>query len=123
VFRPVLRSHDHGRTLRIIWDHLGDNLIYPAAALAANSQVPGTSETAGQGLLIFSSGKYRASIPYLACVPLDVVEQKSRVMYFKVLESGSGKPSWAPAGKYLAVAPFAASRSCQFYLSPTLSQT
>jgi len=90
----LLRSDDHGRTFRLVWDHLGDNLIYLSAALVDNSQVPGAGEKAGQGLLIFGSGKYRASSPYLAYVPLDAVEQKPRVTYFKSLESASGKPAW-----------------------------
>ncbi len=90
----LLRSDDFGRTFRLIWDRLGDNLIYLSAALVDNSNVPGASETKGQGLLIFGSGKYRASSPYLAYVPLDVVEQKPRVVYFKGLDRSSGKPTW-----------------------------
>jgi hypothetical protein len=88
----LLRSDDNGRTYRLIWDHLGDNLIYLSAALIDNSQVPGASEKTGQGLLIFGSGKYRASNPYLAYLPLDVVEQKARVQYFKGLNNG--QPVW-----------------------------
>jgi hypothetical protein len=90
----LLRSDDNGRTYRLIWDRLGDNLIYLAAALVDNSQVPGASENGGQGLLIFGSGKYRSSSPYLAYVPLDKVEQKSSVTYFKGLDSATGRPDW-----------------------------
>ena len=89
----LLRSDDNGRTYRLIWDRLGDNLIYLAAAVVDNSQVPGVPQAAGKGLLIFGSGKYRASSPYLAYVPLDVVEQKARVSYFKGRDA-AGKPVW-----------------------------
>jgi hypothetical protein len=99
----LLRSDDHGLTYRLIWDHLGDNLIYLAAALIDNSQVPGSSETKGQGLLIFGSGKYRASSPYLAYVPLDEVEKKSSVTYFKGMDARTGKPGWGAQGDAVAL--------------------
>ncbi len=94
----LLRSDDHGCTYRLIWDRLGDNLIYLSAALVDNSQVPGASQTTGQGLLIFGSGKYRASNPYLAYIPLDAVEQKSRVQYFKGVNA-AGAPTWGAQGQ------------------------
>jgi len=90
----LLRSDDAGRTFRLIWDHLGDNLIYLSAAVINNAEVPDAPERQGQGLLLFGSGKYRASNPYLAYVPLNAVEQKSQVVYFKGINPATGHAAW-----------------------------
>jgi len=90
----LLRSDDQGRTFRLIWDRLGDKLIYLSAVVITNADVPGLPERSGQGLLIFGSSKYRASNPYLAYLPLNVVEQKSRVTYFTGVDAGTQQPRW-----------------------------
>jgi len=90
----LLRSDDQGRTFRLIWDRLGDKLIYLSAVVVNNADVPGLPQRTGQGLLLFGSGKYRASNPYLAYIPLNVVEQKSRVAYFTGINLGTHQPTW-----------------------------
>jgi hypothetical protein len=90
----LLRSDDQGRTFRLIWDRLGDKLIYLSSVVVNNEDVPGLPERTGQGLLIFGSGKYRASNPYLAYIPLNVVEQKSRVSYFTGIDTVTHQPKW-----------------------------
>lgn len=90
----LLRSDDQGRTFRLIWDRLGDKLIYLSAAVVNNADVPGVPAAGGQGLLIFGSGRYRASNPYLAYVPLTAVEQKSRVTYFTGINPATNQPTW-----------------------------
>lgn len=90
----LLRSDDQGRTFSLIWDRLGDKLIYLSAVVVNNADVPGLPERTGQGLLIFGSGKYRASNPYLAYLPLNVVEQKSRVSYFTAIDLATHQPKW-----------------------------
>ncbi len=90
----LLRSDDAGRTFRLIWDRLGDNLIYLSAVVVNNADYPGLPESTGQGLLMFGSGKYRASSPYLAYLPIDQVEQKSQVKYFAGLDQFTQKPRW-----------------------------
>jgi hypothetical protein len=92
----LLRSDDQGRNFRLIWDRLGDKLIYLSAVVVNNSDVPGLPSSTGQGLLIFGSGKFRASSPYLAWMPLDQVESKSRVAYFTGINPVSHTPSWGP---------------------------
>jgi hypothetical protein len=90
----LLRSDDQGRTFRLVWDRLGDKLIYLSAVVVKNADLPGLPQTTGQGLLIFGSGRYRASNPYLAYIPLSVVEQKARVMYFNGINPLSHQPTW-----------------------------
>ena len=92
----LLRSDNNGRDFRLIWDHLGDKLVYLAAFVVNNADVPGLPERSGQGLLIWGSGKfYRASNPYLAYVPLDRIETKAAVRFFAGINASTGQPRWA----------------------------
>ncbi len=59
-----------------------------------NSDIPGLPQSSGKGLLIWGSGEYRKSDPYLAYVPLDSIENKSAVSYFKGTDAG-GNPQWS----------------------------
>lgn len=91
----LLRSDDGGRTFRLIWDRLGDKLVYLAAAIVNNAEVPGLDQRPGQSLLIWGSGKmYRNSNPYLASIPLEAVERKSAVRYFAGLDAATSRPRW-----------------------------
>jgi len=91
----LLRSDDNGRNFRLIWDKLGDKLVYLAAAVVSNADVPGLEPRSGRSLLIWGSGKmYRASNPYLAVMPLGDVERKAAIRYFGGVEPGSGQPIW-----------------------------
>ncbi len=66
-----------------------------ASVIVANADIPGLPRTTGQGLLLFGSGRYRKSDPYLAYVPLDSVENRSAWLYFTGLDS-TGNPQWLP---------------------------
>jgi hypothetical protein len=91
----LLRSDNHGRDYRLIWDHLGDKLVYLAAAVVNNSDIPGLPGRSAQGLLIWGSGKfYRASDPYLAYLPLNQVEMKDAVRYFTGINPTTGQAQW-----------------------------
>ena len=90
----LLRSDDAGRTFRLIWDRLGDNMIYLSAIVINNADVPDSPDRAGQGLFIFGSGKYRASNPYLAYLPLNAVETKAKVVYFKGINPATHHAAW-----------------------------
>ena len=89
----LLRSDDQGRTYRMIWDHLGDKLVYLSAAVVNNADIPGLPQNTGQGVLLFGSGKYRASDPYLAYMPLNQVENKAAVRFYSGLNA-RGQPLW-----------------------------
>ena len=66
-YTALIRSDDNGRTFRLVWDHLeGDQLVYLAAAVVNNAEVPGLREGPGKSLLLWGSGKfYRRSNPTL----------------------------------------------------------
>jgi len=59
-----------------------------------NSDISGLPESSGRGLLIWGSGEYRKSDPYLAYMPLESIENKSTTRYFRGLDS-SGNPEWS----------------------------
>jgi len=59
-----------------------------------NSEIPGLPQSSGKGLLIWGSGEYRKSDPYLAYMPLGSIENKSTVSYFRGTDAG-GNPQWS----------------------------
>ncbi len=90
----LLRSDDNGRNFRLIWDHLGDQLVYLSAAVVNNADIPGLGQGPGKSLLIWGSGKlYRQSNPHFAFVPLGQVEDKSAIRYFNGFDA-NGRPVW-----------------------------
>jgi hypothetical protein len=63
-------------------------------AIVDNSLLPGLPEHVGEGLLIWGSGDYRHSDPYLAYMPLHSIEDKSALRYFAGL-TNDGTPIWS----------------------------
>ncbi|MEM2872933.1 MAG: DUF4185 domain-containing protein, partial [Nitrososphaerales archaeon] len=59
-----------------------------------NSDIPWLPESNGKGLLIWGSGEYRKSDPYLAYMPLESIENKSTIRYFKGFDAND-KPIWS----------------------------
>jgi hypothetical protein len=59
-----------------------------------NSGICGLPETSGRGLLLWGSGEYRKSNPYLAYMPIESIENKSAIEYFAGFE-GNGDPIWS----------------------------
>lgn len=53
-----------------------------------NADIPGLPRTTGQGVLLWGSGSYRESDPYLAYVPLDALEDP-RMWKYAVTASGN----------------------------------
>ncbi len=49
----------------------------------------------GPALLVWGSGRYRASDAYLACVPLGAVEDRDRWRFWCGLETRSQRPLWS----------------------------
>jgi len=64
------------------------------SAVVQNGLLAGLPESTGEGLLIWGSGEYRASDPYLAFMPLESIEDKSTLCYFAGLTS-NGNPIWS----------------------------
>jgi hypothetical protein len=99
--RSVLaRSGDSAQTpFNVVYDfsnvHQGGKFINVSLVITDNSAVQGLPESTGQGLLVFGSGLYRASNPYLAYLPLNAVEDRSRLRYFAGRQAGSHQVCWS----------------------------
>jgi hypothetical protein len=71
-----------------------DKFINVHTAVVKNWLLAGLPESTGEGLLIWGSGEYRASDPYLAFMPLESIEDKSALCYFAGL-TDDGNPIWS----------------------------
>jgi hypothetical protein len=100
--RSVLAwSNDGAQSpFRLLYDfsnvHQGGKFINVSPVIVDNATIPGLPDSSGQGLLVFGSGLYRASNPYLAYIPLNAVEDQSRLRYFAGKQSGSHQVCWSP---------------------------
>jgi hypothetical protein len=75
--------------------HQGGKFINVSSVIVRNSTLPGLPDAAGEGLLVFGSGLYRASNPYLCYLPLNAVEDPSQRRYFAGRQAGSHKVCWS----------------------------
>ena len=73
----------------------GGKFISVSTAIVNNAHIYGLPETSGQGLLIWGSGLYRKSNPYLAYILLDGIEDKDNLRFFAGLEEGTHRPVWS----------------------------
>ena len=98
----LARFNDTSMAFNYIYTLSTDKFINVQAVAVNNSDVywlpiePSAvaSVRSGGGLLLFGSGAYRKSDPYLAYMPLDSIEKKSTIRYFKGLDS-RGLPTWS----------------------------
>ena len=72
----------------------GGKFINVSPVVVPNGTVSGLPVD-GDVLLVWGSGRYRQSDPYLACVPLDNVEDRSQWRYFTGREAGVGQVHWS----------------------------
>jgi DNA invertase Pin-like site-specific DNA recombinase len=99
--RSVLAwSSDNARSpFHLLYDfsnvRQGGRFINVSPVIVHNSTLPGLPDAAGDGLLVFGSGLYRASNPYLCYLPLSAVEDQSQRRYFAGRQAGSQKVCWS----------------------------
>jgi hypothetical protein len=60
-----------------------------------NADIPGLPQSTGQGLLLWGSGRYRESSPYLAYLPLGAVEDRRMLRYYAGIDARTGRPVWS----------------------------
>jgi hypothetical protein len=75
--------------------HQGGKFINVSPVIVQNSTLPGLPDSVGGGLLVFGSGLYRASNPYLCYLPLSAVEDQAQRRYFAGRQAGSHKICWS----------------------------
>lgn len=95
--RSILaRSDDDGLTFSHVYDVSREKFINVAPVVVRNAAVPGLPADSGWGVLLWASGRYRESDPYLAWLPLDAVETRGAWRYFAGLDPNSRLPRWSP---------------------------
>jgi hypothetical protein len=104
--RSVLaRSDDGAHSFTNLYDVSNDKFINVVPVIVDNASIHGLPKSAGQGLLVFGTGTYRQSNPYLAYVPMDSVEKRSAWLFYAGTDHVSGSPNWS-ADEAAAVALF-----------------
>ncbi|CAN5631381.1 hypothetical protein BH11ARM2_BH11ARM2_05930 [soil metagenome] len=87
--RSVLARTDDAKSWGKIYDFSSDKFINISPQVVDASKEPGLPITKGKALLLWASSKeYRRSSPYLACVPLGQVEDRTAIRF------------WAGVGKW-----------------------
>ena len=93
--RSVLAvSDDNGWTFRLLYTFSRTNFINVSVSKVNLADWPGFPQPAGDGLVIFGSGSYRASNVRLAFQPAASIEDSSSLRYFAGLD-GAGNPTWS----------------------------
>jgi hypothetical protein len=89
----IARLNDENMTFTYLYTFSTDKFINVHVVQVENSLVHGLPETSGEGLLIWGSGDYRKSDPYLSYIPLDSIEKRSAIRYFIGVGADS-EPEW-----------------------------
>ena len=93
--RSILaRSTNNAQSFQYLYDVSRDKFINIAPVIVNNSDILGLPAREGQGLLLWGSGTYRRSDPYLAYIPLSSVEDRGTLSYFSGL-TAEGSPHWS----------------------------
>lgn len=93
--RSVLaKMNDQDKSFTKIYDLSTNHFIHIHFVEVQNSQFPGLPDNSGKGILIFGSGEYRKSNPYLAYISYNSIEDKSKIKYFAGLDA-KGNPKWS----------------------------
>jgi hypothetical protein len=86
-------STDSAKSFQFVADISRDKFINLAPLLVNNADVPGVPLNQGQGILLWGSGDYRKSDPYLAYAPLNEFEDRKAWRFFAGIFGGS--PRWS----------------------------
>lgn len=93
--RSVLaRSDDHGLTFRALRTVSSDHMAHISPVVVRQGEVNGLPEHAGDGVLLFATGLFRGSKPYLAFAPADAIEDPTALRHFAGLDAAD-RPIWS----------------------------
>lgn len=90
----MARSRDDGRSFEHLYDIARNKFYNISPAVVNNADWPGLPAAAGQGVLMWGSGKYRQSDPYLAYVAGRSVEDRPAWRFFAGTGAGNA-PQWS----------------------------
>jgi len=89
----LAKSMDNGKTFELVESNISTKHFINISVVEIDSSdwLPGNDNTK---LLIFGSGKYRKSDIYLAVQPVNSIENKNSLLYFKGVDSNNN-PIWS----------------------------
>ena len=90
----LLRSNDNAKNFSYLYDLSVNKFINVAPVVVENAGIPGLPEQAGKGVLLWGSGAYRKSDPYLAFLPLESLEDPHALRYYAGTDK-NGSPLWS----------------------------
>lgn len=90
----LARLDDNSMTFTYVYTLSTNKFLNVHVAAVDNPDILGLPESSGRGLLIWGSGEYRKSDPYLAYMPLESIDDESAIRYFKGLDN-KGSPVWS----------------------------
>jgi len=90
----VAVSDDDGRNFTLLYTVPTDHFINVSVSKVNLADWPGFPEAAGEGLVLFGSGSYRASNVRLAFQPAAGIDSPNTLRYFAGLD-GAGSPTWS----------------------------
>lgn len=90
----LARSRDDARSFEFVYNLSTEKFINVAPVVVDNAEIPGLPQTQGQGVLLWGSGPYRRSDPFLAYLPASSVEQPQTLRFFAGLD-GDNRPRWS----------------------------
>jgi hypothetical protein len=94
--RSVLSSsEDNGKSFRYLHDVSVHKFINVAPQVVESGSVAGLPVTTGRSVLLWGSGEYRRSHPYLACLPSTSLAAASLGMFYYSGLTRSGRPQWS----------------------------
>jgi hypothetical protein len=94
--RSVLaRSDDGAKTFTLLYDVSTDKFINVDPVVVDNATTAGLPESTGQGVILWGTGDYRRSNPYLAYVSLSSLENRSAWRFYSGSDPDTGLPRWS----------------------------
>lgn len=94
--RSVLaRSDDGAKSFKLLYDVSTDKFINIDPMIVDNVVLPGLPKSSGQGVLLWGTGNYRRSNPYLAYVSLSSLEDRGAWRFYAGIDSSTGLPRWS----------------------------
>ncbi len=94
--RSVLaRSDDNAKSFTLLYNVSTDKFINIDPVIVDNAAIPGLPESSGMGVLLWGTGDYRKSDPYLAYVPLASIEDRGAWRFYAGIDPAGGLPRWS----------------------------
>jgi len=94
--RSVLaRSDDGAKSFTLLYNVSNEKFINIDPVIVDTAAIPGLPESSGMGVLLWGTGDYRKSNPYLAYVPLSSLENRGAWRFYSGIDPTDGLPQWS----------------------------